>query len=139
LANFNKAIIYNREQSSGLINLIPELFGNTKQKISYPKMTPNGIETLLSRREGKSTFNGFWNIAAQGNGQSLWTTQWADLINSYPIDKMPNMKAIRNVGVSFQKNKIKSDFTRVRLIQDKYNRYKFVNNLQINQINQTAL
>ena len=83
--------------------------------------------------------NGFWNIAAQGNSQSLWTTQWADLINSYPIDKMPNMKAIRNVGVSFQKNKIKSDFTRVRLIQDIYNRYKFVNNIQINQTNQTAL
>jgi hypothetical protein len=52
---------------------------------------------------------------------------------------LPNMKAIRNVGLSYQKNKIKSDFTRVRLIQDKYNRYKFVNSLQINQINQTAL
>ena len=139
LANFNKAIIYNREQSSGIVSLIPEIFGNTKQKISYPKMTPNGIEALISRREGRATFNGFWNIAAQGNGQSLWTDQWTDLLSSYPIDKLPNTKAIRNVGVSFQKSKIKSDFTRVRLIQDKYNRYKFVNNLQINQVNQTAL
>jgi hypothetical protein len=139
LANFNKAIIYNREQSSGLINLIPETFGNTKQKIMYPRMTTSGIESLLSRREGRSTFNGFWNIAAQGNGQSLWTNQWTDLSANYPIDKLPNMKAIRNVGLSYQKNKIKSDFTRVRLIQDKYNRYKFVNNIQINQTNQTAL
>ena len=139
LANFNKAIIYNREQSSGIVSLIPEIFGNTKQKISYPKMTPNGIEALISRREGRATFNGFWNIAAQGNGQSLWTDQWTDLLSSYPIDKLPNTKAIRNVGVSFQKSKIKSDFTRVRLIQDKYNRYKFVNNIQINQTNQTAL
>jgi hypothetical protein len=139
LVNFNKAIIYNREQSSGVVNLIPEIFGNTKQKISYPKMTTNGIETLLSRREGRSTFNGFWNIAAQGNGQSLWTDQWADLSANYPIDKMPNMKAIRNIGLSYQKNKIKADFTRIRLIQDIYNRYKFVNHIQINQTNQTAL
>jgi hypothetical protein len=102
-------------------------------------MGTTGIETLLSRRENKYTFNGFWNIAAQANGQPLWTTKWTDLLASYPIDKLPNMKAIRNVGLSYQKNKIKSDFTRVRLIQDKYNRYKFVNSLQINQINQTAL
>ena len=139
LANFNKAIIYNREQSSGLVSLIPEIFGDTRQKITYPRMTANGIEAILSRREGRSTFNGFWNIAAQGNGQSLWSNQWTDLAANYPIDKMPNMKAIRNLGVSFQKNKIKADFTRVRLIQDKYNRYKFVNNIQVNQTNQTAL
>ena len=139
IANFNKAIIYNREQSSGIINLIPEVFGNTRQKLLYPRMGTTGIETLLSRRENKYTFNGFWNIAAQANGQPLWTTKWTDLLASYPIDKLPNMKAIRNVGLSYQKNKIKSDFTRVRLIQDKYNRYKFVNSLQINQINQTAL
>lgn len=139
IANFNKAIIYNREQSSGLVTLIPEVFGDTKQKITYPRMTPTGIQTILSRREGRSTFNGFWNIAAQGNGQTLWTNQWADILGSYPIDKLPNTKAIRNVGVAYQKNKIKSDFTRVRLIQDKYNRYKFVNNIQINQTNQTTL
>jgi hypothetical protein len=139
VANFNKAIIYNREQSSGLVTLIPEIFGDTKQKITYPRMTPTGIQTILSRRESRATFNGFWNIAAQGNGQTLWTNQWADLASSYPIDKLPNTKAIRNVGLSYQKNKIKSDFTRVRLIQDKYNRYKFVNNIQISQTNQTTL
>ena len=138
-ANFTKAIVYNREQSSGIVNLIPEQFGNTRQKIQYPRMSPSGIQTLLSRRENKFTFNGFWNIAAQGNGQSLWTTNWADLQSQYPIDKLPNTKAVRNVGVAFQKNKIKSDFTRVRLIQDKYNRYKFVNNIQITQTNQSTI
>ena len=35
LANFTKAIVYNREQSSGIINLIPEKFGDTRQKIMY--------------------------------------------------------------------------------------------------------
>ena len=102
-------------------------------------MTTTGIETLLSRRENKYTFNGFCNIAAQANGQPLWSTKWEDLQNDYFIDKMPNTKAIRNLSVAYQKNKIKSDFTKVRLIQDKYNRYKFVNNLQITQLNNTTL
>lgn len=138
-ANFTKAIIYNREQSSGIISLVPEIYGNTRQKVLYPRMTTNGIETLLSRRENKYTFNGFWNIAAQANGQPLWTTKWDDLQNNYFIDKLPNTKAIRNLSIAYQKNKIKSDFTKVRLIQDKYNRYKFVNNLQITQLNNTTL
>lgn len=135
LANFTKAIIYNKEQSSGIIKLIPEEFGNTRQKITYPRMTTTGIEALISRREQLYTFNGFWNVAAQGNGQPLWSTQWGDLVTQYPIDKVPNTKSVRPVAVSYQKNKIKSDFAKVRLIQDAYSRFKFINTIQITQTN----
>lgn len=135
LANFTKAIIYNKEQSSGIIKLIPEEFGNTRQKITYPRMTTTGIEALISRREHLYTFNGFWNVAAQGNGQPLWSTQWSDLVTQYPIDKVPNLKSVRPVSVSYQKNKIKSDFAKVRLIQDQYSRFKFINTIQITQTN----
>ena len=135
LANFTKAIIYNKEQSSGIIKLIPEEFGNTRQKITYPRMTATGIEALISRREHLYTFNGFWNVAAQGNGQPLWSTQWSDLITQYPIDKIPNTKSVRPVSVSYQKSKIKSDFAKVRLIQDQYSRFKFINTIQITQTN----
>jgi len=135
LANFTKAIIYNKEQSSGIIKLIPEEFGNTRQKITYPRMTATGIEALISRREQLYTFNGFWNVAAQGNGQPLWSTQWSDLVTQYPIDKIPNTKSVRPVSVSYQKAKIKSDFAKVRLIQDQYSRFKFINTIQITQTN----
>lgn len=135
LANFTKAIIYNKEQSSGVIKLIPEEFGNTRQKITYPRMTTTGIEALISRREQLYTFNGFWNVAAQGNGQPLWSTQWSDLSSQYPIDKVPNTKSVRPVSVSYQKAKIKSDFAKVRLIQDQYSRFKFINTIQITQTN----
>ena len=135
LANFTKAIIYNKEQSSGIIKLIPEEFGNTRQKITYPRMTATGIEALISRREQLYTFNGFWNVAAQGNGQPLWSTQWSDLVTQYPIDKVPNTKSVRPVSVSYQKAKIKSDFAKVRLIQDQYSRFKFINTIQITQTN----
>jgi hypothetical protein len=119
----------------GVIKLIPEEFGNTRQKITYPRMTTTGIEAIISRREQLYTFNGFWNVAAQGNGQPLWSTQWSDLVTQYPIDKIPNTKSVRPVSVSYQKAKIKSDFAKVRLIQDQYSRFKFINTIQITQTN----
>ena len=134
LANFTKAIVYNKEQSTGIINLVPEIYGNKAQKISYPKMTPNGIEALLGRRDNMYFFNGFWNVTNQGSGQSIWSTKWTDVQNQYPIDKVPNTKTVLSAAVSYQKQKIKSDFCKVRLIQDKYDRYKFVNHFQITQI-----
>lgn len=135
LANFTKAIIYNREQSSGIINLIPEEFGNTRQKISYPRTSINGIETIISRRENVYTFNGFWSTTNQSNGQPLWSTKWDDRKTQYPIDKVPNTKTVIPSSISFQKQKITSDFCKVRLIQDKYSRYRFINHLQITQTN----
>ena len=134
LANFTKAIIYNKEQSSGVVSLISEIYGNKAQKIAYPRMTGTGIETLIGRRENVYSFNGFWSISSQGSGQPIWSTKWADIQNQYPIDKVPSTKAVRPVSVSYQKQKIKSDFCKVRLIQDKYNRYKFINHIQITQI-----
>ena len=59
LANFTKAIIYNKEQSSGVVSLISEIYGNKAQKIAYPRMTGTGIETLIGRRENVYSFNGF--------------------------------------------------------------------------------
>jgi hypothetical protein len=134
LANFTKAIIYNKEQSSGVVSLISEIYGNKAQKIAYPKMTGTGIETLIGRRENVYSFNGFWSTTSQGSGQPIWSTKWADIQSQYPIDKVPSTKAVRPVSVAYQKQKIKSDFCKVRLIQDQYNRYKFINHIQITQI-----
>ena len=135
LANFTKAIIYNKEQSSGVINLIPEEFGNTRQKILFPRTTLNGIETLISRRDNIYTFNGFWSVTNQSSGQPIWSTKWTDKIAQYPIDKVPNTKTVVPSSIAYQKQRIKSDFCRVRLIQDKYSRYRFINHLQITQTN----
>jgi len=135
LANFTKAIIYNKEQSSGIVNLIPEEFGSTRQKIMYPRATINGIETLISRRENVYTFNGFWSTTNQSSGHPVWSTKWVDIRNQYPIDKVPNTKTVVPSSISYQKQKIKSDFCRVRLIQDKHSRYRFINHLQITQTN----
>jgi hypothetical protein len=135
LANFTKAIIYNKEQSSGVINLVPEEFGNTRQKILFPRTTLNGIETLISRRDNIYSFNGFWSITNQSSGHSVWSTKWDDRKLQHPIDKVPNTRTVVPSSIAYQKQRIKSDFCKVRLIQDKYSRYRFINHLQITQTN----
>jgi hypothetical protein len=135
LANFTKAIIYNKEQSSGIINLIPEEFGNTRQKILFPRTTLNGIETIISRRENIYTFNGFWSVTNQSSGHSVWSTKWDDRKLQHPIDKVPNTKTVVPSSIAYQKQRIKSDLCKIRLIQDKYSRYRFINHLQITQTN----
>ena len=67
--NFTKAIIYNKEQTSGLINLIPQLPNNARQRLLYPRVSRFGMEVLLSKKDNKNTFNGFWD--ATNNKENL--------------------------------------------------------------------
>ena len=132
--NFTKAIIYNKEQTSGLVNLIPQLPNDTRQKIMYPRVSLLGTELLVSKKDLKNTFNGFWDATNnKENFQTLFSTKWDDIKSSYPIDKVINPKSVITTSRLMGKQKIRSTFCKVRLIQDKFNRYKFINNLQLTQ------
>ena len=138
--NFTKAIIYNKEQTSGVINLIPQVVNNARQKLLYPRVGNNAIDVLVSKREHRNSFNGFWDSTnSKRNQQNLFSTQWTDTQNQYPIDKVVNPSALLYTTSTMGKQKIKSTFCKVRLIQDKYNRYKFINNMQFTQLNNSLI
>ena len=132
--NFTKAIVYNKEQISGLINLIPQIPNDARQRLLYPRVSRFGTEVLLTKKDLKNTFNGFWDSTNnKENFQTLFSTKWADLSADYPIDKVVNPKAVITTTRLSGKQKIRSTFCKIRLIQDKFNRYKFINNLQFTQ------
>jgi hypothetical protein len=134
--NFTKAIIYNKEQVSGIVNLVPQLSNNARQRLIYPRVSGVGLEVLLSKRDHKNSFNGFWDATNnKKNFQNLFSTDWEDVRTTYPIDKVVNPKAVIYTTYNMGKQKIRATFCKVRLIQDKFNRYKFINNLQLTQIN----
>jgi len=134
--NFTKAIIYNKEQTSGLVNLIPQLPNDARQRLLYPKVSRQGLEVLVSKRDHKNSFNGFWDATNnKENFQTLFSTNWDDLKSTYPIDKVINPKSVIYTTHLMGKQKLRSAFCKVRLIQDKFNRYKFINNLQLTQTN----
>jgi len=131
--NFNKAIIYNKEQTSGALNLIPKDPSNMRQKLQYPKTSSNGVDILCSFSEHKFTFNGFWDTVRNTNSnQPIFSSSWIDTKDSYPTDKVLNNSAIQ-YSTSYKRIPLKSKECRVRLINDTHTRYKFINHLLVTQ------
>ena len=62
LWNFDKAIIYNNEQTSGLLNLVSQPFNDPWGELQYPIIAPNNMTILASKVEQKFRFNQFWDI-----------------------------------------------------------------------------
>ena len=60
--NFDKAVIYNTEQVSGVLNLNIYPKNNVALSQQYPIVNLNTIDILFSKEENKYRFNQFWDI-----------------------------------------------------------------------------
>lgn len=137
--NFNKAIIYNKEQCSGNLNLVYQKQDDLRQLSSYPRVNPNSIDILYSKKESKYTFNGFKDIAAHNTNQPVLTSSWTDIAALYPIDKVPNSKTLSYTRRIGDQMPIRAKECRIRLINDKHDRYKFISHFLQTQINQSII
>ena len=130
---FNKAIIWNREQCSGLLNLVETPINNMSEKMKYPKFNSGSIDILYGKYDKVCTFNAFFDATGNhSNGQPIFTNEWSSIQSQYPIDKVLNLDNF-NYRNSYSKMPIKSNECYVRLIQDVHTRYKFINNFEIFQ------
>lgn len=59
---FNKALIYNEEQTSGILNLIPRPKNNLSVQFQYPKYNVDSKDILVSKSDNLYLYNTFWNI-----------------------------------------------------------------------------
>lgn len=138
--NFNKAILYNKEQCSGMLYLTPENPNDMSQRTRYPRVQPDHIEILYSHREQKFTFNSFWDtVNWTSNNQPIFVTDWSILQNSYYTDKVLNPDAIIYQSRQGRQMPLRSTHCRVRLIQDVHSRFRFINTLQNTQINPSRI
>lgn len=130
---FNKAIIYNKEQCSGVLNLIETPINNSFLRAQYPIHNPDSISILYSKTNKVYSFNTFYDITRNHeNQQPIFTNDWDQLQNEYPIDKVINIDSTLYANLA-KKVPLISNQTCVRLIQDQYSRYKFINNFEIFQ------
>jgi len=92
--NFDEAIIYNTEQTSGLLNLKPTPKNNAPLIVNYPIVNLSSIDILYSKEEQKIRFNQFWDITNDRGEffagalvqQSIWDTE----LNGYIRVLNPN-------------------------------------------------
>ena len=114
---YNKAIIYNQKQSSGLLELVIKEKNNRRQYLDYPKQNIDSRSILVEYVERGWQFNNFYDVYAENTGQPIM---------SYQCDNIA-YKEINPLSISYKsqflKKKLVSDYFVLRLINDKYSNY----------------
>lgn len=59
---FNHAVIYNKMQCTGLLNLVPKPRNNLRAYMTYPKFRADSKDILVTKSDNLFSFNTFWNI-----------------------------------------------------------------------------
>lgn len=96
--NFDRAIIYNSEQCSGLLRLVLRPKNDPWVTNSYPLVLPNGIDILYSKEENKYRFNMFKDVVRD---RGEFTEK------EYPIwNVKPNgyVKELNNLSLNYSKS-----------------------------------
>lgn len=110
---YNKAIIYNDQQSSGTLELVAKPLRNMKALMSYPRFKSNSKEIIYTKTDNIYQFNTFWNVVKDPT-QPLFVTSCENLY----LDKEVNDSNLEYSSRSFRKDLIRGKDSKVRLILD---------------------
>jgi hypothetical protein len=115
--SFNKAIVFNESQNSGLLNL-EDLGNNLFLKAKYPILENNFSRVSLTKKENYHSFNQFKDRVYHKN-IPVWVYSCNNII-----------KELNQVAFSYNSrlnyNPIRSLQNKVRLIQDTEFKYKYI-------------
>lgn len=116
---FNKAVIYNTFQNTGLLNLVRQNDDDMYQMTSYPKHNTNSIDILQTEMNGRWTFNYLYNaIAKERAGLPIWKEDCPQ-INKELDNRLLNYS-------NTYKDYLRGTNFIVRLINDSESRFKML-------------
>lgn len=125
---YNKALIYNQYQTSGVLLLEVKQKNNLQQVLKYHQQNLDSRTILTENIEQIWKFNNFYNIALQ-NGHPIM---------AFKCDNIA-YKDINFPAISYKQRNLtdllRSDYFQLRLINDKYSQYNITHRFNINQIN----
>ena len=123
---FNKAVVYNSFQNTGLLQLVHQETHNIRQNLEYPRHNLTNIEILQTEINGRWAFNYLYNaIKIENAGLPIWREDCAQ-IEKVLDDRLLEYKPV-------WKDYLRGDYFLVRLIQDKESRFKFLTRFIINE------
>jgi hypothetical protein len=113
---FNKAVLYNGQQSSGVLELVAKPLHNMKAYMQYPILNAESKTITYTKSDNFYQYNTFW--AAEISSQiPLFTTS----CESLSIDKIVNQKNMDYGPRSFKKATLRAKELKVRHILDNSN------------------
>lgn len=110
---FNKAILYNGQQCSGMLNLVPKPANNLQQYSLYPIYGTSDKTIIYTKSDNYYQYNTFWNVLADRT-QPMFTRTCTSL--SY--DKELNQSNMDYSRKSFRKEPLKAKDLKIRHILD---------------------
>ncbi len=129
---FNKAIVYNDEECSGLLNLSIQDENNLESLItSIPVNINNELVVPLRKRDRNFKVSEFYDIVDQRElAISFFNNNPInqDYITSYPIDKVLDNSILNYNKQWYEQKPFKGRYTKIRLILDTTGKYQLITN-----------
>lgn len=110
---FNKAVVYNDQQSSGILELVNKPQNNLKEYSSYPKYNSDSKTVTFTKSDNFYQFNTFWNVV-----KDKTIPLFVNSCESLSIDKEVNQDNMDYSSRSFRKETIRAKDVKVRLTLD---------------------
>lgn len=110
---FNKAILYNGQQSSGILNLVSKPINNLKEYTSYPKFNLDSKSILYTKSDNLYQYNTFWSVV-KNTSEPLFIKSCENL----SIDKEVNQNNMDYSSRSFKKEPLRAKYLKIRHIKD---------------------
>lgn len=111
---FNKAILYNGQQSSGVLELVPKPMHNLKEYLKYPIYNTDSKTITFTKSDNFYQYNTFWSLV-KNKSVPLFMTSCCD---SMSLDKTINQANMDYGKRSFKKEPLRAKELRVRHILD---------------------
>lgn len=110
---FNKAILYNGQQCTGVLNLVPKPMHNLQAYNSYPQYHADSKTILVTKSDSFYQYNTFWSIVKNKSLPLFFTT-----CESLSIDKVLNQDNMDYGVRSFHKDPLRAKSVLIRHILD---------------------
>lgn len=110
---FNKAVVYNGQQSSGVLDLHPKPLHNMKEYLTYPKFNLESKSILWTKVDNLYQYNTFWSMI-KDKYQPLFLTS----CESLSIDKIVNQDNMDYSVRAYRKDTIRAKDLKIRHILD---------------------
>lgn len=120
---FNKAIVYNGQQSSGILELVPKPINNLSAYLQYPIYNTDSKTITYTKSDNFYQYNTFWSLVKDKSLPLFIRT-----CESLSIDKVVNQPNMTYTTLSFKKEPFRAKDVKVRHILD--------NNSQIHIVSQ---
>jgi hypothetical protein len=110
---FNKAVLYNGQQSTGILELVPKPMNNLKEYMKYPVYNVDSKTITFTKSDNFYQYNTFWSLV-KDKRQPLFVRT----CESLSIDKVVNQSNMDYNKRSFKKEPLRAKELKVRQILD---------------------